>query len=266
MLTHVDDRFEPGMREKLGADVARTLPAARDRNVRVLVEDAATLWSLGPERYTKLAEKYTEIADPLRELAIDINVVERYQDVYPTKKQTGVELLELVHAAAASFSRVALYFESSIEKQDLSLLPVAASTANVWQTKAGDLNVSSTQATRIAWTGPVELNGHPWPLQDATSVLVPAGKFRLTTGVTAAPIQITDFNGTVQTAHPFNGGVEVSYQSTTRAIALVGSPLSRVDVDGAVIWQPGGGESPGYFLLPAGQHVVSFRGALAGER
>ncbi len=265
VLTHIDDRFEPGMREKLGADIARTLPAARQRKVRVLVEDPATLWSLGPERYTKLAEKYTEIADPLGELAIDINVVERYQDVYPTKKQTGTELLELVHAAAASFSRVALYFESSIEKQDLSLLPVAASTASVWQSAPDTVNVDSTHAARITWTGPVELNGHPWPLQDATSVLVPAGEFRLTTGVTNLGLHITDFNGRVQTAHPSGkSDVEVSYQSGTRAIALVDAPVSLVYVDGAVFWKAGNTESPGYFLLPAGQHVVTFRAVDAG--
>ena len=28
VLTHIDDRFEPGVRDALGADVARTLPLA----------------------------------------------------------------------------------------------------------------------------------------------------------------------------------------------------------------------------------------------
>jgi hypothetical protein len=259
VLTHIDDRFEPGMRDKLGADVARTLPAARQRNVRLLVEDPATLWNLGPERYTKLAAKYDEIADPQKELAIDINVVERYQDVYPTKKQTGVELLELVHAAATSFSRVALYFESSIEKQDLNLLPVSASLASVWQSKNDELNVDSAQASRVTWSGPVELNGRPWPMQDATTVLVPAGRFRLTTGVANLPLHITDFNGQVLRALSVGRSVEVSYQSGTRAIAVVDVPLASVEVDGAVFWKGATGGNPGFFLLPAGQHVVRFR-------
>ena len=55
--------------------------------------------------------------------------MERYQDVYPTKQQTGVELFQLVHQAAASFPRVALYFENSILSADWALLPAAASTA-----------------------------------------------------------------------------------------------------------------------------------------
>ena len=37
-------------------------------------------------------------------LAIDINVVERYQDVYPTKQQTGTELFQLVHLACERVS------------------------------------------------------------------------------------------------------------------------------------------------------------------
>src|SRR2546421_207982 len=53
-------------------------------------------------------------------LAIDINVVDRYQDVYPTKQQTGTELFQLVHLAAGSFARVALYFENSILAPDRS--------------------------------------------------------------------------------------------------------------------------------------------------
>ncbi len=86
------------------------------------MEDPATLWNLGPERYSKLAEKYRELTPDRSSIAMDINVVERYQDVYPTKKQTGVELFELVHQAAASFAHVALYFENSLEKEDLSFV------------------------------------------------------------------------------------------------------------------------------------------------
>ena len=36
-------------------------------------------------------------------LAIDLNIVERYQNVYPTKQQTGAELFEVVHSAAGAF-------------------------------------------------------------------------------------------------------------------------------------------------------------------
>lgn len=37
------------------------------------------------------------------------------------------------------------------------------------------------------------------------------------------------------------------------------TPVNLVEVDGAVFWKPESDESPGYFMLPAGHHVVVFR-------
>ncbi|MBI5085872.1 MAG: hypothetical protein HZB13_14890, partial [Acidobacteria bacterium] len=85
-LTHVDDRFDPTMRDRLGADAARLLPAAARARATFLIEDPATLWHLGAERYAELARRYAAIAPQGSSLAIDINVVQRYQDVYPTRQ------------------------------------------------------------------------------------------------------------------------------------------------------------------------------------
>ena len=141
LRSHIDDRLSRGSGTALGADVARSLPVVKAAKSTLLVEDPATLWALGPERYRKLAEKYAELTPDRDHIAVDINVVERYQDVYPTKKQTGLELAELVHEAAFSFSRVALYFESSLENVDLPLLPSAAAAALVKQTSVDELEV-----------------------------------------------------------------------------------------------------------------------------
>ncbi len=89
VLTHIDDRLEPGMRDALGADVERSLPAIQSRNATLLVEDPATLWDLGPARYGKLAEKYNQLTKDRRQIAVDINVVERYQDVYSDEEANG---------------------------------------------------------------------------------------------------------------------------------------------------------------------------------
>ena len=61
------------------------------------------------------------------EPGVDMNVVERYQDVYPTKQQTGTELFQLLSLASRSFPRVMLYFENSILAPDIPLLPAAIS-------------------------------------------------------------------------------------------------------------------------------------------
>ncbi|MFL6465195.1 MAG: hypothetical protein ACJ73N_12395 [Bryobacteraceae bacterium] len=256
VLTHIDDRFDPGIRDALGADVARTLPMIRARRSTLLVEDPAPLWGLGAERYSKLASKYSELTKDRRQIAVDINVVERYQDVYPTKKQTGVELLELVHEAANSFARVALYFENSLEKQDLSLLPAAATTARVLPVAADEVEISAAEPTRVAWNGPVKIDGKPWPVQDAEYVLAPAGTHRLTAATEQPAVTLIDFNGDIQSAIAGKNSVDLAYVSRSRAIAKLNSPVASVEVDGVLLPKPfaSGNKS---IMLPAGQHLVS---------
>jgi hypothetical protein len=117
VLTHVDDRFDSTMREKIGADASRVLPLLEEHDFAFLIEDPATIWNLGPKRYPEIAERYKPLTLQQSKLAIDINVVERYQDVYPVKRQTGTELFELVHEAGQSFPRVALYFETRLPRR-----------------------------------------------------------------------------------------------------------------------------------------------------
>ncbi|HEX3682452.1 MAG TPA: hypothetical protein VHU83_07900 [Bryobacteraceae bacterium] len=257
VLTHIDDRFEPGIRDELGADVARSLPLIQARKSTLLVEDPATLWNLGPERYSKLAGKYRELTPDRAQIAVDINVVERYQDVYPTKKQTGIELLELVHEAAASFARVALYFENSLEKQDLALLPVAATTATAAFKGTDQLQVEASEPTRVAWQGPVALDGKPWPLQSDRFVIAPSGKHTLAPATSPSPVTISDFNGDIRSATAAAGRLDLAYTSRSRAVAMLGSPVSAVEIDGAPFWKAGADHPPSV-LLPSGQHVATF--------
>ncbi len=255
VLTHIDDRLDTGIRDQLGADVARTLPLIQARKSTLLVEDPAPLWALGPERYARLADKYKPLTPNRSDLAVDINVVERYQDVYPTKKQTGVELLELVHQAAVSFGRVALYFENSLEKQDLALLPAAATSARVESRGPDELDTDANEPTRIAWQGPVEVDGKTWPIRDTQFVLVPGGKHRLTTAVEKPAVTLRDFNGDIHSAVSSRGRVDVAYTSRTRAIAVVTAAACRVEVDSLPYNKP---SANGSVMLPSGQHLVTF--------
>jgi len=258
VLTHIDDRFEPRIRDALGADVARSLPLISARKDTLLVEDPATLWDLGPDRYAKLAEKYRELTPHRNLLAVDINVVERYQDVYPTKKQTGVELFELVHQAAASFGQVALYFENSLEKQDLALLPVAASLAQVQETAADEMKIEAPALTKIAWQGPAEIDGHLWPVQNRQFVFVPEGRHVLRPGTVEPAVTIADFTADIRSATVSQGEATLAYVSTGRAIAILGSRISTAEVDGANYWKADTSGASQAVLLPPGQHVVTF--------
>lgn len=266
VLTHIDDRFEPGIRDALGADVARSLPLIQARHSTLLVEDPATLWDLGPERYAKLGEKYSELSKDHAQFAIDINVVERYQeDAYPTKKQTGIELFQQVHQAAESFSHVALYFENSLEKQDLPLLAAAGSTTKVTNVAVDEMKIESQEPTRISWQGPVDVDGSLWPVQNNTSVLAPAGVHTLSPAAQKSRIAITDFNGFIKAGDASRDMAEVSYSSRSRAIAMLGTPVAMIDLDGAPFWRATGASKQGAIMLPPGEHVVTFHALTISE-
>jgi hypothetical protein len=254
-LTHVDDRFDSSMRDKIGADVSRTLPLLASHDFTFLIEDPATIWNLGPQRYPQIAARYQPLTPRQEQLAIDINVVERYQDVYPTKQQTGVELFQLVHQAALSFARVALYFEHSILPADWPLLSASASTVERVEQTGSRLTLQSRHGAGVAWQGPALVDGKLWPVADSSTVWLPAGTHSIQPAPELPPIHIESFNGELKSAEATSSRVEFAYQSPARALALLDRLPARVEIDGAVVTQP---QFAGMaLLLPRGQHLVA---------
>ncbi|MBI4892775.1 MAG: hypothetical protein HY821_19275 [Acidobacteria bacterium] len=237
-LTHVDDRFDTSMRDALGADAARLLPAAAQQGATFLIEDPATIWHLGPERYEEIARRYAGIAPPQSRLAIDLNVVSRYQDVYPTRQQTGSELLQLVRSAARSFPRVALYFENSILAPDWPLLAAAASPADVQPLQPGEWKVTARATAAANYPGCALVNGRSWPVASAGKMLLPRGEWILSACPEPQAPLLADFNGELLSAEVVQGRLRVEYESQARAIAI---PARRP-------------EKP--ILLPPGRHSV----------
>jgi hypothetical protein len=197
-LTHVDDRFDTTMREKIGADASRVLPLLAQHDFTFLIEDPATIWNLGPQRYPQIAARYSTLTPRQDKLGIDINIVERYQDVYPTKKQTGTELFELVHQAAASFPRVALYFENSILREDWPLLASAAADVDRVEQAGAKLVVESQRGVSVDWRGGATVDGRLWPFASETAVLLPRGMHAIEPSPQSAPLRVVDFNGARQ--------------------------------------------------------------------
>ena len=160
------------MKDSIGADAARVLPLLDKHSFSFLIEDPATVWNLGPQRYPEIAKRYRPLTAHTDKLAIDINIVDRYQDVYPTKQQTGTELFELVHLASTAFPRVALYFENSILKPDLGLL--AASSAVVTRftkdQRTDHARISRGCGTQLASDEGALVDGKPWPVQSPTAI------------------------------------------------------------------------------------------------
>jgi hypothetical protein len=253
-LTHVDDRFDTTMHDKIGADASRVLPLLGTHDFTFIIEDPATVWNLGPQRYPQIAAQYQSLTPAQDKLAMDINIVERYQDVYPTKQQTGAELFELVHMASSAFPRVALYFENSILPSDMGLLSAAASTVNRLDQAGEKRIVDSRDGLGISWKGPALVDGHPWPLADDATLWLPRGVHTIERAAKPPPVRILDFNGELKSAGAVPGGAGITYQSSARALMKLERAPVKVEIDGAEVHPRMTGN---VLILPRGQHTVT---------
>jgi hypothetical protein len=260
VLTHVDDRFDSGMRDAIGADAARVLPLLDTHTFTFLIEDPATVWHLGPQRYQTIAERYRALTPHRDKLAIDVNIVDRYQNVYPTKQQTGTELFQIVHHAAANFQRVALYFESSLLPPDLKLLPSASAAVTRIERMGPKTVVDSVYGFGLPWKGPAMVDGQPWPAADDDTVWLPAGAHSIepAPGPKGAPpgARLLRLNADLKAARAVSAtSIEFSYQTSARALAILDRAPRRLEIDGAE--EPLHLAGPHTILLPRGQHVVT---------
>lgn len=258
VLTHVDDRFDSRMRELIGADAGKVLPLLQQHDFTFLIEDPATIWNLGPQRYPQIAERYRPLTERFDKLAIDINIVERYQDVYPTKQQTGTELFQLVHVASQSFPQVALYFENSILKPDLALLAAASAAVDRVERDGDRLTIASKDGVGVRWSGPALVNGRLWPIRDADTLWLPPGPALIEPAPRDCDVRVLDFNGQVQSAQVTDGGIELSYRSSARAIAVVSARPQAIKLDGRKIELTFLGSGDRFVVvLPRGQHLLT---------
>jgi hypothetical protein len=257
VLTHIDDRYDARMREFLGADAAGVLPLLDRFPFTFAIEDPATTWHLGPERYTEIARRYAALTPHRDRLAVDINIVERYQDVYPTKKQTGTELFQLLHFAGRAFARVMLYFEHSIAKADYELLAAASSAVTRAQRREDGLHVEASATTGVRWPGPARVDGRNWPATDGETVWIPAGPHVIEPGEAAVPLRLLWLNADLLDARALPEALEFRYRSSSRAAVLLDRRPARVELDGRRI-DPPILPSDGHFrvLLPQGQRAA----------
>jgi len=256
VLTHVDDRFDSGMRDAIGADAARVLPLLDSHSFTFLIEDPATVWNQGAQRYQAIAERYRPLTPHRDKLAIDLNIVDRYQNVYPTKQQTGTELFELVHQAAASFQRVALYFENSLLAPDLDLLPSAAAAVTRLEKVGSKTVVDSASGVGLPWQGSAMVDNQPWPVGDGETLWLPPGAHAIEPAREDTGWRLVRLNADLQAARRVSATtLEFSYESAARAIAVFDRAPRRMEVDGAE--EPLRLAGPMTVLLPRGQHVVT---------
>jgi hypothetical protein len=258
VLTHVDDRFDTGMKDAIGADAGRVLPLLDKHAFSFLIEDPATVWNLGPQRYPEIAKRYQPLTSHTAKLAIDINIVDRYQDVYPTKQQTGTELFELVHLASTSFPRVALYFENSILAPDLGLLAAASSDVTSYSKDRKRTTLDSGRGVELLWSGEGALvDGKPWPMVSKTAVRLPPGQHTIEPAAKRDGLAIEDLNATLRSAAVEGKRLAFEYSSDSRAIVRFDRRPQALELDGAPIPAACIEGSDCAILLPKGEHRLS---------
>jgi hypothetical protein len=241
IVTFVDSLYETRMKEALGADVGQMRALASRFPFTLIVEDPASMWSLGPDRYSVLGRKYGEGT-----AGIDINVVDRYQDVFPTKKQTGGEFLELFHNAAAAFSPVLVYFEASVLPRDMDFVAYALAAG----ARASGSNVVESTHQVSVHTNATSVDGQPWPARTGDSVLLPPGRHTLEGGK-APGFELVHFTGDLVTvSYKDARTITFTYRSASRAIAIFSPPATVISVDGSAF---AAGDS---VILPPGEHRV----------
>ncbi len=258
ILTFVDNLYDPQMREAVGADIKEILPLLERYDFTLVMEDPSTVWHLGPRRYSDLAQSYARLTRRTGRLGIDINIVDRWEPVYPTEKQTGIEFLQLFRHAGRNFQAVLAYSEQSILNQDLELVAHAlAADVSGEVFGSGVLVKAGRPVVYRTGAGPADfrVDGNAWPCAAGDEVLLPAGLHRVA-AVSAsggARPRLVRLNGDLLEArYAGEKGIEFSYRARGRAIVLFDRSPESLQVDGA----PLTGSSAVFLLPPGGPHQV----------
>jgi hypothetical protein len=117
------------------------------------------------------------------------------------------------------------------------------------------LMVESAAGVGVPWKGPAIVDGQAWPVTDGETVWLPAGAHAVSAARPRSGPNVIHLNADLKGARAVGAnGLEFSYQSGSRAIAIMDRAPQRMEVDG-VRWAPAMA-GPRTVLLPRGQHIV----------
>lgn len=246
------------MPDAIGADATRVLALLEKSNFHVfdLIEDPATVWHLGAQRYSAIAESCRGLTSHRDKLAIDLNIVGRYQNVYPTKQQTGTELFNWCIRPRRIFSR------SLSASRNRFWRPIGRCTGD-WG--RGDpyrdpvdrkTVVESARGVGVHWKVPALVDGQIWPAADDETLWLPGGAHSIEPAPSRRGPRLLYSNGELRSARIVDGkAIEFSCRSSARAIALVDLRPQKIQIDGTEAIVSMAGQAT--VLLPRGQHLVN---------
>jgi len=270
MVTMLDSLHSKSVREAIGVDSREILRLMEGYRFTLQVEDPSEFWASSPERYRDFGKTYLGLVKDPSRLMFDVNVVEREvrNTQLPSALATGTEFARLLAAAAAPTGRAAVYSESSVTPQDWELAAsVLASGARV-RRESGGWRVDAPFA--VAVRVPAEhtsfyLDGRPWPVFEAGTVLVPRGTHLLSfsrpfsslLAFEQLDLRLRSLSGELLSADATSRGMIFEYLSPGRCLAVFNKQPHRVRVDGqewtaAALYARGEWAVP----LPSGRHLV----------
>jgi uncharacterized protein YdaL len=235
------------------------------------VEDPAHLWAESPDRYLKFADTYVNLVRDRKRLMFDINVVpdrEIQNSHSPTQTLVGIELAQTLIAASQATGRAAIYSEGTIPFEDLLVLSRVLAHHAKLESRWDSWLVQSDLPLLLTSPGPwqsFQINGKLWPGWGESEVLLPGGQNRITpvekkfrlVDTSALDFRMQHFSGNLDMLAPTNRGLEFSYDSNLRCIALFNRQPHQIQVDAHSY-----NEQPVHFSghwsvrLPRGKHKV----------
>jgi uncharacterized protein YdaL len=244
------------------------------------VEDPAHLWAESPNRYLRFADTYLGLVRDRGRLMFDINVVARQleQSHSPTHAAAGIELAESLSSASAASGRAAIYSTGTVPFEDLQILArVLAHEARVdqrWNSWVTQSDRSVVLNAPGRWQS-FRVDDELWPGWGENEVYLPAGAHRITAverpwfhffDTSVLDLRLLRFTGNLDSLAPTKRGLEFTYDSYLRSLALFNRAPFEVRVDGRLVNEPTDSLGDIWSVrLPRGRHRVEIVADSAAE-
>jgi hypothetical protein len=236
------------------------------------VEDPENLWSTNPMRYIDVGKFYSQMIGDNSKLSLDLNILNfRKENVitpFPTLIQTGTESFQLINAATIGAPRCVIYSESSVNAQDLSYFPYAASVGIEYKVLENGYEFNSPNSFELKLPNNIKeinLDGNPIaPFRD-NKFPIPAGKHIIAfsdmavTSFSTHELQakILSFSGNLISVAYGMKDIKIVYNSRIRTILSLNREPTWLKVDQHdykfTIME---GNDCFSIFLPPGQHFV----------
>jgi uncharacterized protein YdaL len=273
IVTVHDSHALPTIRRDTGIDTRRIVALLRRHDFSLQIEDPSVLWSTDPRRYVEIGNRYRKMLTPAQaeRLMLDINVMDlpvqrkAGKTLFPTIRQTGVELDQLLAAAGSVVRRVTLYAENSVPADDWAYAASALGAADgSARTVDGGWQVRLERGALVAVDrrgASLTLDGADWPVDGDGEVLIPAGTHTVALGDTGRfnwepPIYLDDATVELLGTHSQPDGLRLEYRAPGPGSVMMDGTVYRVTLeDGRRLPFQRVGEQV-VVMCPAGRHAL----------